>query len=83
MNAKAIKARLARFWAALLPWIVLRLRQPSTYAGLVMKLAGILGLVIDAGTVAHVCDVLAVIAGAALVAWDQTAKPDDTDQAGA
>ncbi|UGB46980.1 hypothetical protein LQ772_06730 [Frateuria edaphi] len=80
---KAIKARLARFWAALWPWIALRLRQPSTYAGLVMKVAGILGFAIESGTLAHVCDAIAVVAGALLIAWDQTAKPDDTDQAGA
>jgi hypothetical protein len=78
-----MNARLRRFWDALKPWVVLRLRQPSTYAGLVMKVAGILGLVIDSGTVAHVCDALAVVAGAALIAWDQTPKADESDNAGA
>lgn len=78
-----IPDRLQRFWLAVKPWLVIRLRQPSTYAGLVMKTAGIAGFVVTDTTVAHIAEVIAVIAGAALVAWDQTPKSDPSDGAGA
>lgn len=63
--------RVAKFWAALKPWVLCRLRQPSTYAGLVLKVAAILGFVVDSSTAAHVADALAVVAGALLVAYDE------------
>jgi len=63
--------RVAKFWAALKPWVLLRLRQPSTYAGLILKAAAILGFVVDTSTAAHVADALAVVAGALLVAYDE------------
>jgi hypothetical protein len=63
--------RLVKFWAALKPWVILRLRQPSTYAGLVLKAAAILGFVVDTSTAAHIADALAVVAGALLVAYDE------------
>ena len=63
--------RLVKFWAALKPWVLLRLRQPSTYAGLVLKAAAIGGFVLDGTTAAHIAEALAVIAGALLVAYDE------------
>lgn len=71
--------RLVKFWAALKPWVILRLRQPSTYAGLVLKAAAILGFVVDTSTAAHVADALAVVVGALLVAYDE-GKPDADSQ---
>lgn len=66
-----LSPRLVKFWLALKPWVLLRLRQPSTYAGLVLKAAAILGFVVDTSTAAHVADALAIIAGALLVAYDE------------
>lgn len=62
---------LTKFWAALKPWVLLRLRQPSTYAGLVLKAAAILGFVVDSSTAAHIAEILAIVAGALLVAYDE------------
>lgn len=75
--------RLTRFWAALWPWLILRLRQPSTWAGLLLKAAGLCGFVLTDSDAAHLAELLAVLVGAALFAYDQTPKPDPTDQAGA
>lgn len=85
MNLKPVKARLAAFWAALRPWVLVRLHQPSTYAGLVVKLAAIAGLTVTDSFVGQAAEVIAVVIGAALVAHDADAKnrPDDTDKAGA
>lgn len=63
--------RLAKFWAALKPWVLLRLRQPSTYAGLILKLAALAGWVVTDSTVSHVAEALAVVAGALMVAYDE------------
>jgi hypothetical protein len=80
-----IKARLRAFWRALLPWVLIRLRQPTTYAGLVVKVAALLGLAITDSTAGQLAEVVAVLVGAGLVAWDQKAarRPDESDQAGA
>ena len=67
--------RLAKFWAALKPWVILRLRQPSTYAGVILKLAAIAGWTVTDSTAAHAAEALAVLAGALLVAYDE-GKPD-------
>lgn len=75
--------RVRRFWRAVKPWLLLRLRQPSTYVGLVVKVSAIVGLTLTDSMAGQIGELLAVLAGAALVAWDSTAKPDDTDQAGA
>lgn len=77
------KQRLRRFWLAFKPWLLLRLRQPSTYVGLIVKLAAIVGLTVTDSGAGQAAEVLAVLIGAALVAWDSTPKLDDTDQAGA
>jgi hypothetical protein len=69
-----IPPRLVKFWAALKPWVLLRLRQPSTYLGLVLKVAAVLGYVVTDSAAAHVAEALAVIAGALMVAYDE-AKP--------
>lgn len=63
--------RLVKFWLALKPWVLLRLRQPSTYAGLILKLAALAGYVVTDSTAAHVAEALAVIAGALMVAYDE------------
>ena len=63
--------RLVKFWLALKPWVLLRLRQPSTYAGLILKLAALAGYVVTESTVAHAAEALAVIAGALMVAYDE------------
>ena len=63
--------RLVKFWLALKPWVLLRLRQPSTYAGLVLKAAAILGFVVDSSMAAHIAEILAIVAGALLVAYDE------------
>lgn len=83
--AKRLRDRLAAFWRALRPWVLLRLRQPSTYVGLVVKLAAIAGLTVTDSAAGQIAEVIAVVIGAALVGYDQGAKdrPDDTDQAGA
>jgi len=85
MTLRTAKARLAAFWAALKPWVLVRLHQPSTYAGLIVKVAALVGLTITDSAVGQIAEVLAVVAGAALVAYDPGAKsrPDDTDSAGA
>lgn len=63
--------RLVKFWLALKPWVLLRLRQPSTYMGLVLKAAAICGFVLDDTAAAHVAEALAIVAGALLVAYDE------------
>lgn len=80
-----LKVRLAAFWRAMLPWVLLRLRQPTTYVGLVVKVAALLGLVITDSAAGQLAELLAVIVGAGLMAWDQGAarRPDDSDKAGA
>lgn len=77
------KARLRRFWIALKPWVLLRLRQPSTYLGVLLKVGGIVGLPLTESAAGQLAEVLAIVAGAALFAWDQSSKPDPTDQEGA
>lgn len=74
-----IPDRLKRFWAAMKPWVLIRLRQPTTYVGLIMKVAGIAGFVITDATAAHIAEGVAVLAGAALVAWDQSPKGDGVE----
>lgn len=83
--AKRLRDRLAVFWRALRPWVLLRLHQPSTYVGLVVKLAAIAGLTVTDSAAGQIAEVIAVVIGAALVGYDHGAKdrPDDTDQAGA
>jgi hypothetical protein len=66
-----IPPRLAKFWAALKPWVLLRLRQPSTYAGVILKLAAISGYVVTDSMAAHLAELLAIVAGALLVAYDE------------
>ncbi|KAF1008983.1 MAG: hypothetical protein GAK28_00615 [Luteibacter sp.] len=85
MNLTLMKLRLCAFWRALLPWLLLRLRQPTTYIGLVVKVAAIFGLTITDSTAGQVAEIAAVLVGAMLVAWDQdkAQRIDDTDQAGA
>jgi hypothetical protein len=85
MKLAALRARLGAFWRALRPWVLVRLRQPSTYAGLVMKLAAIAGLTVTDSAAGQIAEVVAVLVGAGLVAYDPGAKdrPDDSDQAGA
>lgn len=63
--------RAAKFWQAMKPWVLCRLRQPSTYAGLVLKLAALGGYVITDSFAAHAAEALAVIAGALLVTYDE------------
>ena len=85
MSMQSVKARLVAFWRALKPWVLIRLHQPSTYAGLVVKLAAIAGLTVTDSFAGQAAEVIAVVIGAALVAHDSGAKdrPDDTDKAGA
>lgn len=78
-----MNARLTRFWSALKPWVLIRLRQPSTYAGLLLKLGAIAGLTMTDSAVGQLAELLAVLVGAGLVAYDQTPKGDGTDGAGA
>jgi len=80
-----IRQRASAFWRAMLPWVLLRLRQPTTYVGLVVKVAALLGLVITDSTAGQVAEVVAVMVGAGLVAYDQGAsrRSDDSDKAGA
>lgn len=77
------KARIALFWATLKPWVLLRLRQPSTYVGLLMKVSAIVGLTMTDSAIGQAAELIAVLVGAALVAYDQTPKPDESDRAGA
>lgn len=79
------QARLRAFWRAMLPWILVRLHQPSTYVGLVVKVGGLFGLVLTDSAAGQVAEVIAVVMGAGLVAWDSTAgqRPDESDKAGA
>lgn len=63
--------RLVRFWHALKPWVLARLSQPSTYAGLIIKVCAIAGWVVTDNAVGQVAELLAAVAGAALVAWNQ------------
>lgn len=63
--------RLARFWTAVKPWVLLRLQQPSTWAGLLLKAAAIAGFVVTDSTASHIGELLAVIAGGLLVAYNQ------------
>lgn len=67
--------RLIKFWDALKPWVLLRLRQPSTYAGVILKLAALAGFVVTDSVAAHAAEALAVIAGALMIAYDE-GKPD-------
>lgn len=80
-----LKPKLAAFWRAMLPWVLLRLRQPTTYVGLVVKIAALFGLAITDSAAGQLAELLAVMVGACLVAWDQGAghRPDDSDKAGA
>lgn len=84
MNAK-IKARALVFWRAMLPWILLRLRQPTTYLGLVVKVGALFGLVVTDSAAGQIAELIAVAIGAGLVAYDQGAarRSDDSDKAGA
>ena len=77
--------RLRAFWRAMLPWVLLRLRQPSTYVGLVVKVAALFGLAITDSAAGQLSEVIAVVIGAGLVAWDQGGpqRPDESDKAGA
>lgn len=79
------QARLRAFWRAMLPWILVRLHQPSTYVGLVVKVAGLFGLALTDSAAGQVAEVVAVVMGAGLVAWDSNAgrRPDESDKAGA
>lgn len=63
--------RLVRFWRALKPWVLSRLTQPSTYAGLIFKVCAIVGWTVTDNLAGHVAEALAAVAGAALIAWDQ------------
>lgn len=63
--------RLAKLWTALKPWVLLRLRQPSTYMGVILKVAALCGYVVTDSAVAHLAEALAVVAGALLVAYDE------------
>ena len=63
--------RLVRFWQALKPWVLVRLAQPSTYVGLVLKVAAVAGWTVTNSAASHVGEVMAAIAGAALVAWNE------------
>ncbi|HEX6992236.1 MAG TPA: hypothetical protein VF151_10125 [Gemmatimonadales bacterium] len=67
----SIRERFGRFWAAVKPWVLLRIQQPSTWAGLLMKIAAIAGFVVTDSTAAHIGELLAVIAGGVLVAYNQ------------
>ena len=80
----SLKMRVRAFWRALLPWILVRLRQPTTYAGLVVKVAALLGLAITDSVAGQVAEAIAVLVGAGLVAWDQggTRRPDESGEAG-
>ncbi|NID14978.1 hypothetical protein [Luteibacter yeojuensis] len=80
-----LKARLRAFWRAVLPWLRLRLQQPTTYIGLVVKVAAIFGLTVTDSAAGQLAEFAAVIVGAVLIAWDQgkAQRIDDTDQAGA
>jgi hypothetical protein len=79
-----IRQRARAFWRALLPWVLMRLRQPTTYLGLVVKIAALLGLTVTDSTAGQLAEVAAVIVGALLVAWDQDGpRTDDSDRAGA
>lgn len=69
-----MNARLRRFWDTLKPWLLIRLRQPSTYAGLLVKVSAIVGLTLTDSAVGQLAEILAVLVGAALVAWDQPPK---------
>ena len=71
MTTTTRRTRAAAFWRALKPWLLLRLRQSSTYAGLVVKLAGLAGFAVTDSVASHVAELLAVVVGAALVAYDQ------------
>jgi len=84
MTVQNARRRLARFWSALKPWLLLRLRQPSTYMGLLLKIAGIVGLPLTDSAAGQLAEVLAIVVGAGLFAWDQEPKRvDPTDEAGA
>ena len=80
-----IRQRASAFWRAMLPWVLLRLRQPTTYVGLLMKIAALFGLVITDSTAGQLAEIVAVLVGAGLVAWDHggARRSDDSDKAGA
>jgi len=82
-----IRPRVSAFWRALKPWVLLRLRQPTTYAGLIVKIAALAGLAVTDSSAGQIAEVVAVLVGAALVAYDQGGgdrhRPDDSDKAGA
>lgn len=79
-----LRQRAGAFWRALKPWVLLRLRQPTTYAGLIVKVAALAGLVVTDSTAGQIAEVVAVLVGAGLVAYDQgNHRPDETDKAGA
>lgn len=75
--------RFKRFWAVLHPWILARLREPSTYVGLIIKISAIYGLTVTDSSAAQMGEVLAVVVGAMLMAYQQNPPPDDSDKAGA
>ncbi|GAP66840.1 hypothetical protein MBSD_n2155 [Mizugakiibacter sediminis] len=65
------RERFDRFWAAVKPWVLLRIQQPSTWAGLLLKVGAIAGFVVTDSTASHIGELLAVIAGGLLVAYNQ------------
>lgn len=84
MTVQNARRRLALFWRAIRPWLIVRLQQPTTYVGLILKVAGALGYAVTDSRAAHLAELLAVIVGALLVAYNEMPPPPDpTDQAGA
>lgn len=81
--SQKIRDRLARAWSALKPWLIARLREPSTYFGIICKVGGAAGYEFTDGTAAHIASLLAVLAGVVLFAYDEAPKPDPSDEAGA
>ena len=78
-----MNVRFKLFLAAIKPWVLARLREPTTYVGLIIKIAAIYGLTVTDSSAAEAGELVAVVVGAMLVAYEQVPKPDDTDQAGA
>lgn len=75
----ALPPRVVKFWAAMKPWVLCRLRQPSTYTGLILKLAAVSGYVVTDSTASHLAELLAVVVGALLVAYNEDKSDADCD----
>lgn len=67
-----MNARLTKFWTAFKPWLFARLREPSTYTGLVIKVCGVIGLCVSHDLAMQIASAVAAIVGACLIAWNET-----------